>query len=72
VPDRLTLLHATLAFAVLPPTEPELVMLHRWLDTWRGVGDIVMGMRRLGFKLGLEWAVPVAQDRRVADDNGRG
>jgi hypothetical protein len=35
VPDRLALLHATLAFAVLPPTEPELRMAHRWLDTWR-------------------------------------
>jgi hypothetical protein len=54
VPDRLVLLHATLAVAVLCPTEPELVMLHSWLDSWRGVGDIVMGMRRQGFKLGLE------------------
>jgi hypothetical protein len=50
----LALLHATLAFAVLRPIEPELVMLHRWLDSWRGLGDIVTGMRRQGFKLGLE------------------
>jgi hypothetical protein len=42
-------LRVTLAFAVLPPTEPELAMLHRWLDTWRGLGAIVDGMHREGF-----------------------
>jgi hypothetical protein len=36
------------------PPEPQLVMLHRWLVPWRGLGDIVAGMRRGGFKLGLE------------------
>jgi hypothetical protein len=54
VSHALVRLRATLAFAVLKPTEPELVMLHRWLDTWRGLGDVVDGMRRQGFKLGLE------------------
>jgi hypothetical protein len=50
----LALLRVTIAFAVLKPTEPDLVMLRRWLDSRRGLGDIVMAMRRLGFKLGLE------------------
>jgi hypothetical protein len=27
-------LRAALAFLRLPPTEPELRLLHRWLDTW--------------------------------------
>jgi hypothetical protein len=24
----------------VPPTEHELQLLHRWLDSWRGVGDM--------------------------------
>jgi len=27
-------------------TEPELQLLHRWMDSWRGVGDVVTGMNR--------------------------
>jgi hypothetical protein len=36
---RLATLLAALGFLRLPPTEPELVMLHHWLDTWTGVGS---------------------------------
>jgi hypothetical protein len=39
---RLRNLRAALAFLRLPPTEPELQLLHRWLDTWTGVGLITV------------------------------
>ena len=32
---------------------PELHTLHRWLDTWRGIGDVVVGMHRQGYDLQL-------------------
>jgi hypothetical protein len=40
-------------FALVPPTEPELHLLHGWLDSWRGVGDIVVGMARQEYDLEL-------------------
>src|SRR5262245_3094755 len=46
---RRSTLTATLAFAQLPRREPELCLLHRWLDSWRGIGDIVGGMHRAGW-----------------------
>jgi hypothetical protein len=36
-----------------PPTEPELQLLHRWLGSWRGIGDIVAGMARQDYDLEL-------------------
>jgi hypothetical protein len=41
-------LHAALGFALVPPDEPELRRLHRWLDTWRGVGDMMTERHRQG------------------------
>jgi hypothetical protein len=35
-------------FALVPPKEPELHVLHRWLDSWRGIGDVVQGLARKG------------------------
>jgi hypothetical protein len=43
----------TVGFALVPPTEPELRLLHRWMDCWRGVNDIAVGMHRQGFDLQL-------------------
>jgi hypothetical protein len=47
--QRARLLRAAVGFACLPPTEPELRLLHQWLDCWRGVGDVVRGMARRGW-----------------------
>ena len=40
---------------MLPPgeRERELRLLHRWLDTWSGIGPIVAGMARQGYDLEL-------------------
>lgn len=46
-------LQTALGFAILSPHAPELHLLHQWLDTWPGIGAIVMGMRRQGWDLHL-------------------
>ena len=51
--SRGRLLCAALGFAGLPPNEPELHQLHRWLDSWCGIGDVVRGMTRQGWDLQL-------------------
>jgi hypothetical protein len=55
VPDdhRLANLRAALGFLQLKPTEPELQMLHWWLDTWEGLGLVTVGVERLGYRLSL-------------------
>ena len=54
MPDsRSRLLRAALEFASLPPIEPELRRLHRWLDSWPGIGHVVAGMAREGYDLEL-------------------
>ena len=50
---RRALLTAALAFLQLPPRAPALVALHQWLDSWRGIGDIVVGMERMGYRVSL-------------------
>jgi len=50
---RRSLLPVTLGFARLEPRAPELGPLHRWLDTWRGIGDVAAGMHRQGYDLQL-------------------
>jgi hypothetical protein len=46
-------LHVTLGFLQLPPRAPELQLLHRWLDTWAGIGLIAVGLHRQGWDLQL-------------------
>jgi len=53
VTDRRALLAAALGFALLDAHEPELHLLHGWLDSWRGIGDVVRGMARQGWDLQL-------------------
>jgi hypothetical protein len=46
-------LRAALGFLQLPPRAPELQLLHRWLDTWAGIGLIAVGLHRTGYDLDL-------------------
>ena len=49
---RAQTLRAALGFLQLPPREPELQLLHRWLDSWEGVGLITRGRgERQGYRL---------------------
>jgi len=51
---RLRLLRATLGFLRLEgQLPPVLLALHRWLDSWRGIGQLTIGMARQGFDLQL-------------------
>jgi hypothetical protein len=65
-------LRAALGFLRLPPTEPELRLLHRWLDNWTGVGLITVGVERHGMRLSLshiaegEWRATFMENEKWA------
>jgi hypothetical protein len=63
VSRRLASLRAALAFLQLRVQAPELRLLHRWLDTWAGIGLVVTGMTRHGFQLGLDLSGPKMTQR---------
>jgi len=46
-------LRAALGFLQLPPRAPELQLLHRWLDSWTGLGLVVVGVERQGLRFSL-------------------
>ena len=50
---RTWLSRRALGYLQLPPHEPELQMLHRWLDSWTGAGFITVGVERQGLRLSL-------------------
>src|SRR5713101_943302 len=54
---RRALLTTALAAALLDtrgcPEPPEQTMVRQWLDTWTGLGLVVTGMARQGFRLHL-------------------
>jgi hypothetical protein len=50
---RRRLLRCALVAALLPPRAPELALVHRWLDSWSGVGSIAAGAQRQGWDLQL-------------------
>jgi hypothetical protein len=52
--DRRALLVAALGFLQFPPQTSALRALHAWLDNWRGIGLIVIGMERLGYNVSLK------------------
>ena len=49
-------LRAALGFLQLPPRAPELRLLHRWRDSWAGIGLIAVGLHRQGWDLQLTQA----------------
>ena len=46
---RAAVLCAALGFLSLEVREAELTLLHGWLDSWRGIGDVVVGMHRQAY-----------------------
>src|SRR5262249_60453998 len=50
---RRALLVAALAAVRVTSREPALLVVHVWLDSWRGIGSIVVGMARHGYDLSL-------------------
>jgi hypothetical protein len=53
IDSRARNLRAALGFLALEPREPELRLLHRWLDSWSGIGHVVAGMARQNHDLEL-------------------
>jgi hypothetical protein len=53
-PDRRQAdLRAALGFLQLRAKAPELTLLHRWLDSWSGIGLVAVGMYRQGYRVSL-------------------
>jgi hypothetical protein len=51
--DRRALLTAALGFLQFLPQDRARAALHAWLDSWTGLGLILVGMERQGFALSL-------------------
>ena len=51
--SRRAVLIAALGFSVLDPHARELHLLHSWLSTWTGIGDVIVGMHRQGYDVQL-------------------
>jgi hypothetical protein len=46
-------LRAVLAAVLVQAEAPELALVHGWLDSWRGVGLLAVGLHRAGYDLHL-------------------
>ena len=51
--SRRILLVAALASVLVRHGAPELALVHALLDSWRGIGLIVVGMERHGYRVAL-------------------
>lgn len=67
-------LKCALAFLLLTSSEPELNLLHRWLDSWTGLRLIAVGMYRRGCRLSLshvtegEWRATFRSHPMISPD----
>jgi hypothetical protein len=49
-------------------------MVHRWMDCWRGVGDVVTGKNRQGYRLHLSnidastWRATFSREAMISAD----
>src|SRR5262250_910310 len=46
-------LRAVLTAVLVQADEPELQLVNQWLDSWRGVGLLAVGLHRVGYDLDL-------------------
>jgi hypothetical protein len=51
--SRRALLDAALGFLQLRDQPREVTLLRRWLDSWAGLGDVIVGLTRQGLDLEL-------------------
>jgi hypothetical protein len=51
--QRARLLRAAVGFALVPPTEPELLCCIAGLTLWSGIGHVAVGMAHQGYDLQL-------------------
>jgi hypothetical protein len=51
--QRAANLRAAVGFLQVKSKAPELTILHRWLDTWTGLGLVVVGVERQGLRFSL-------------------
>src|SRR5262249_5598687 len=58
--SRGRLLRAAVGFALVPPSEPELRLVHRWLDSCRG-GPVVPTLVRHPFAAPLDYDLDLRQ-----------
>src|SRR5262245_33269932 len=52
--DRRALLTAALGSLQLRHDPPEVVPLHQYMDSWRGVGDIIAGLHAQSFDIEMQ------------------
>jgi hypothetical protein len=51
--QRRALVTAALGFFQLHEPQPEVTLLRRWLDSWVGMGDVIIGLTRQGLDVEL-------------------